>query len=478
MHLPVRKFGLGLRSRVDLAPAAYVGALCRALPRMLDSIDSLGVLQPGFLPQLEPMLGAGSFDEHNQADRFGHLLNSEYTFGRDLAQLWARLQADVGNTAEGALGAPAAGAGAGIAKLQHALTKQREDVRFQTLDVAMRELEPGNVAKAAWLNVDKFSTSWVTRWPAPDAYLTDGEFSEVTARYLGLHSPACAPVVGERIGNTRLTVDPHGMRLTTASLPGDGWRQQHDAIKWRIHEDLREMQVPCQTEVYGLFRPCLPRQARQTLDAMPVRQRQGLVPDMMVSLQWGRRGPVRDVLCEVKTLHHGVSTYPPAAVARCGPVARRAEAVNGEYAAKARELDARHCGTARGFIGPVEAKLRSHGPIRGLVFGAWSEASPAAHALLDAAIAVGARRHWRSMTCTSPDQARGVLAWLLHRRWGVTAARENARLLLSRLACVGSGAAAAAARRNSAMDGEAANIRRAACHEWRGPRCRLGRRGF
>ena len=61
------------------------------------------------------------------------------------------------------------------------------------------------------------------------------------------------------------------------------------------------MQVPCQTEVYGLFRSCLPRQARQTLDAMPVRQRQGLVPDMMVSLQLGGRGPVRDVLCEVKT---------------------------------------------------------------------------------------------------------------------------------------------------------------------------------
>ena len=290
----------------------------------------------------------------------------------------------------------------------------------------MRGLAPGSITRAAWLNVDKFSTAWVTCWPASEVYLTDGEFSETAARYLGLPSPACASVVGERIGNTRLTVDAYGMRLTSASLPGDGWRRQHDALKWRVYEDLREMQVPCQAEVYGLFAACLPQRARNVIDAMPLRQRQGLVPDMMVSLQWRRRGPVRDMLFEFKTLHHGVSTYPPAAQARCGPVARRAEAIIGEYAGKARTLDARHCGTAPGFIGPVEAKLRSHGPVKGLVFGAWSEASPDTHELLDAAVAVGARRHWRSMTCASADDACGVLAWLLRRRWGVTAARENA----------------------------------------------------
>ena len=138
----------------------------------------------------------------------------------------------------------------------------------------------------------------------------------------------------------------------------------------------------------------------------------------------------------------------------------------------------KHCGTGHGFLGHVEAKHRSHGPVKGLVFGAWSEASPDAHALLSAAIDVGARRHWRSMACTSAADARGALAWLLHRRWGVTAARENARLLLSRLSYVGAGAEAAAARREGAFDGDAARTRRAACHDWRGPRCRLERRGF
>ncbi len=52
--------------------------------------------------------------------------------------------------------------------------------------------------------------------------------------------------------------------------------------------------------------------------------------------------------------------------------------------------------------------------------------------------------------CPKPPEAvhaTGVLAWLLRRRWGLTALRENARLKLDRLEFVGRGATAAARRR-------------------------------
>ncbi len=75
------------------------------------------------------------------------------------------------------------------------------------------------------------------------------------------------------------------------------------------------------------------------------------------------------------------------------------------------------------------------------------------------------------------DEAIGALGWLLRRRWAMTAARENARLLLSRLCHVGAGAAAAAQRRALA-EGPAAQARRASCLERRGPRCDVGRRGL
>ena len=62
--------------------------------------------------------------------------------------------------------------------------------------------------------------------------------------YYGMPSPACASLVGERIANTRYTLDAYGNRLASLTLPGDGWCTQHDALKWRIFEDAREMHVP------------------------------------------------------------------------------------------------------------------------------------------------------------------------------------------------------------------------------------------
>ena len=116
-------------------------------------------------------------------------------------------------------------------------------------------------------------------------------------------------------------MDPHGCRLTTATLPGDGWRTQHDAIKWRIHEDAKEMHVRTRPEVYGFFAACIPQEGRSRADAQPARKRQGLVPDMMMTLAVD--GPERALLYEIKTLHFGASTYGHGA-RRCEAVAKRA----------------------------------------------------------------------------------------------------------------------------------------------------------
>ena len=73
-RLPIRLRGLGLRSRVDVADAAFAGAVCATLPRMLDRALAVGGRLPGFCDLLSPTLGAGSFDEANRATRFAHLL--------------------------------------------------------------------------------------------------------------------------------------------------------------------------------------------------------------------------------------------------------------------------------------------------------------------------------------------------------------------------------------------------------------------
>ena len=262
----------------------------------------------------------------------------------------------------------------------------------------------------------------------------------------------------------------YGARLAAANLPGDGWRTQHDAIKWRIYGDAKEMGARARVEVYGLFAAHMPQAGRaQAAKALPLRKRQGMVPDFLFTLALD--GPERELLFELKTLHYGVSTYnvPPD---RCAAVTRRARALPGEYASKARELDAKFCGAQPGVPGPVERKLNTFDPVRGLVFGSWGEGSPDVDRLIGVLADVGATRHWRGMQSSGPDEAKGALAWLLRRRWAMTALRENARLKLDRLEYVGRGAAEAIQRRSGAATAAGSRARQAAGTFWRGPRAR------
>ena len=204
-----------------------------------------------------------------------------------------------------------------------------------------------------------------------------------------------------------------------------------------------------------------------------MRKRQRLVPDFLLHVAVD--GPERPLLYELKTLHFGSSTY-RSSMQRCAAVARRADTLPTEYAKKAREVDQKFCGAPTGSVGPVEQKLRSFEPVRGLVFGAWGEASPAVERLLSALAEVGAMRHWRGMRCQDMDSARGALAWLMRRRWAMTALRDFARLKLERLEFVGRGAANAVARRVHNRDFHAARARGHAVALARGPRVmELGR---
>jgi hypothetical protein len=245
-------------------------------------------------------------------------------------------------------------------------------------------------------------------------------------------------------------------------------------LKWRIAADAKEMGVRCRTEVYGLFAAAIPQAGRLLASRLPARKRQGLVPDFAFTMALD--GPERELLFELKTLHAGPSTY-GVCTHRCEAVARRARALPAEYAGKARHIDQQFCGTAPGSVGPVEAILRTYDPVRGLVFGAWGEASPDVERLLTAFSRSGAAHHWQTMQVATPASAQGVLAWLLRRRWGMTALREAARLKLERLEFVGHGAAHAADRRVAACNSVAAAARRAACGFWRGPRLPSGGRG-
>ena len=121
-------------------------------------------------------------------------------------------------------------------------------------------------------------------------------------------------------------------------------------------------------------------------------------------------------------------------------------AVHGEYLTKARHIDRQYCGAQPGVPGPVEGKLRTYGAVRGLVFGSWGDASTKVKPLASAAVG-------RGNAATSEGggtEANASSGSWLKPRWGLTAARASARLLLDRLTSAGGGACAAALRRADA----------------------------
>eukprot|EP00973_Karenia_brevis_P012975 1761192-Karenia_brevis.AAC.1 len=58
LRLPPRMFGGGIRSLEALRQAAFVATVCRAVPRMIDSVSTMGEQRTGFMPPLVTLLGA------------------------------------------------------------------------------------------------------------------------------------------------------------------------------------------------------------------------------------------------------------------------------------------------------------------------------------------------------------------------------------------------------------------------------------
>ena len=131
-----------------------------------------------------------------------------------------------------------------------------------------------------------FSAQWVQSWGGDGTGLINFAWEFTTAWHFGLPVPALAPYyVGRPIGRTRRVLDAYGFQLTCATLSGDGYRSCHDSWLAHVLADLRDMGVPCEREVAGLFRGLLPPVAARAFDAMPWRERRGMVPDARMRLK-------------------------------------------------------------------------------------------------------------------------------------------------------------------------------------------------
>ena len=84
----------------------------------------------------------------------------------------------------------------------------------------------------------------------------------------------------------------------------------------------------------------------------------------------------------------------------------------------------------------VLRRLREFPPTRGLVVGAFAEASADVHNLLSLVVKSAAARHWREAGAASLLAAISVFTATYRRRWGCEFALQGARLRIARSSLV------------------------------------------
>ena len=299
------------------------------------------------------------------------------------------------------------------------------------------------------------------------------EFREICAAYFGAPSPVATRLENQAIysgaGWQRAVCDKFGLKLASLNLDGR-FNRFHDEVKFAIAHSLDTLGVGYSAEVHGVFTPVIPPAAQADARRFMQRgregaqrgQRQGLVPDFKIELERLVDGAsTTAALAELKMLHAGRTASNP--IGGCTYSTRgdgthcvltghrravhtRARKIQGERVNDARRIDARFCGTQPGDDGPVLGRLRSFGPIVGLVVGHFGEWNDGLERLVSLACDDAAPRMRALFGARSERDSRGRCAWLFRREVAWAVLNANAKLKIERAEFVGWDARTARAR--------------------------------
>ena len=434
---------------------AFAGSLASVASTFLDG--AAGVR--GFFPSLVQTFGDGAFEVGGH--RFARFLDPERVDAdarlvtpRALRDAWRSMRDEHGQAhygdepSSGPLALQAIDAGlSGERRLQRALTRQMERARATVVQQRMMRLPADSEVRRAWLDVDIFSHQFLAQWPTPELRLDARDFREEATSYLGLRSPEAHRLIlsgrthipgGGRAGVRVL--DPYAHQAELATLTGDSWRVQHDAVARVVTRDVLEAGFAGTDQPRRVFTHAIAPEhllSRGVSAIVPDLRVRMHFPDLLSPARW--RDVERD-LFDFKCAHGGCPQYRTATALRerSAAVAAYARSVHTDVLRHARDIDTRLHATPSGSDGPVTRELLTFPRVHGLVFGARSEASPEVHALAGIVAGQQAGATWRAAGASSRQEAYGFFLGRLRRRWGCVASREHARMRLARLELVGS----------------------------------------
>jgi hypothetical protein len=339
-----------------------------------------------------------------------------------------------GSGITGPLGRPVVMAGADCpSKLQHAITSQRDRRARQRLHLQMEALPEDDERRVAWMSMGRGSYQWVTSWPTDRLEYSDAMFREVITGYMGCESPSARDRPGYiAAAHGPVWSDPHGRALALTRLPGGEDIRMHDGCGGELYDIMQDSGLHTQLTPHSIFHRVVDPAVLTTTGHDGGRP--AIIPDAAVdvSLPAAVRGrgarmgpplPVRRTLLDTKMVLRGNAVYlatPRAREGQTEAVQIRAERVDGEYRAHARDMDRDM--VLRRFAQPgstaVIDELTTYGPVRGAVFGAYFEWSRDVDALLVAAATHFAREHWRRLGMRTEGDLRAMTVAQYRRRLG------------------------------------------------------------
>jgi hypothetical protein len=259
---------------------------------------------------------------------------------------------------------------------------------------------------------------------------------------LGRESPLVRGFVGGTIPIKDAENRPHlaecdafGVNLGRATLPGSENTIMHDNTGSELFNQMADAQVPTQLAPKTLFESLVP------VVRLQARGMRAIIPDAVmdvalpavatgVGAKRGARRPRRRLMFDVKTIHCGTDWYKHRTAEQCGAVRAREARVSPDYIAHAQKID-RICGAPGSK--QCEQRLRAFSETRGLIFGAYGEASPDVHDLIAVASEAKARRLWRQAGARSQKEYQGYVTRNMRRSVGLATVQEQARHLIARV---------------------------------------------
>jgi hypothetical protein len=449
--------GASIRPLVDRQ--LFLNSICSVLPQLIDHTDATGNIIPGLFPSLSTTLGAGSFDNDNNASRWRSLLNSgtklaadfssEYNKGKEvISTLRGQVHLEVADRPSSIFDEPIEGFGFGIRKIHKTIQDERQMLQHQLITERAFNLPSDDPRRMAFLanGTDPFARHLLGTLPVASVPFTALEWTTAVALHMGVPIPALKNRVGETIRNNSncsySSVDHFGHNLTTvAGIEGGGTQRNHNTIAKTISSSLLSAGVKhlggatdrtCKT----VFRSAIPRDA--VINEDTGKQVNSMIPDIVTFTKnySADQCPLggADHLIDVKTLGAG-QVYHSNSRNFGNAVDKRQAQVNTDYHATALRLDSRLHGTLPGERGPFTRTLFEYGAegrVLGPVVGAFGEASSDLRSLRDLCAHELAAKHVEHFRMTN-DQARCLFRHQLNRKWGHTIARGWARLILDRL---------------------------------------------